>query len=158
MNELQASAIRKYLEENGEERLSVCFDINCYDGSMDFCDTWDLEELCNCTEDTLELVRSIVYGEVNNITDDVRYNAYGNLESISNWSLLTESASYIDEIIEFIELNGIGNLSDSEIKEIMESDEYKHTCPFCNTSYDNEDEMEECYNDCKEDEDEEENE
>ena len=151
MNKLQENAIREYLLENEEERLDICRSIDSYDGSMDFCNTWDLEELCNNSSDAYEIARSIIYGNVNNVNDDVKYNAYGNLESVSEYDLESESESYIDEIIDFIDSNGTWYIDNTEIDEILDNDEYKYLCPICGESYEDKDDMEECYNDCKED-------
>lgn len=156
MNELQSNAIREYLNNNSEERLAICRDINAYNGSMDFCDTWDLEDLCNDTNNTYEIVRAIIYGDVENTNDPVKYNVYGNLESVSEYDLERESEDYIDEIIEFIDRHGTRYITDSaEIEDILENEEYKYTCPICGSSYDDGDAMEECHEDCKEEQEDE---
>lgn len=113
MREETRELLKSWLEENSEERLSICRGINSYDGSMDWADTWDLEELASSI-DAYELARAIIYGEVTNIKD----NAYGNLETIDEYDLEQESKDYIDEIIDFIESNGFSDLYCDELEEI----------------------------------------
>jgi len=122
MREETRELLKSWLEENGEERLSICRDINSYDGSMDWANTWDLEELSSSI-DAYGLARAIIYGEVTNIEDSVRYNAYGNLETIDEYDLEQESKDYIDEIIDFIESNGFSDLYCDKLEEIYNESE-----------------------------------
>ena len=117
MREETIVSMKTWLEENEEERLNICKSINDYDGSMDWADAWDLEELANCT-DAYELARSIIYGDVTNIEDEVRYNGYGNLESVESYDLEEKSADYITEIIDFIDSNGFSYLNCDELEDI----------------------------------------
>ena len=122
MREQTFEAMRTWLEENAEERLNICRSINSYNGSMDFCDTRDLEEIASFT-DAYELARSIIYGNVTNIEDEVRYNGYGNLESVDSYDLEKESADYITEIIDFIDTNGFSDIYCDELEEIYNESE-----------------------------------
>ena len=71
-----------------------------------------------------ELARSIIYGDVTNIEDEVRYNGYGNLESVESYDLEEKSADYITEIIDFIDSNGFSYLNCDELEEVyLESEE-----------------------------------
>lgn len=97
MREETRELLKNWLEENGEDRLTICREINSYDGSMDWADTYDLEELASCT-DAYELARSIIYGNVTNIENEVRYDGYMNLENVDEYDLEKESADYITEI------------------------------------------------------------
>lgn len=115
-------AMRTWLEENAEERLNICKSINSYDGSMDFCDTKDLEDIAGYM-DAYELARSIIYGNVGNIENEVRFNGYGNLESVDSYDLEEESANYITEIIDFIESNGFSDVYCDELEEVYNESE-----------------------------------
>ena len=122
MKERTYEAIYTWLEENVEERLEICRNINSYDGSMDWADSWDLEEIASFT-DSYELARAIIYGNVTNVNENVRYNGYGNLENVSDYDLEKESENYISEIIDFIESNGFSYLCCDELEEIYNENE-----------------------------------
>ena len=122
MREQTIVSMRTFLEENAEERLNVCRNINSYDGSMDFCDTQDLEDIASYM-DAYELARAIIYGNVRNIKNEVRFNGYGNLESVDSYDLEKESANYISEIIDFIDSNGFLNIYCNELEEIYNENE-----------------------------------
>jgi len=79
-----------------------------YDGSFDFVDTFDLEDLAAMT-DTYEFGRSIIYGNVANVMDPVRYDGYGNLESVSTCTLTDEcrDKSQLDELAGWLLRNDI---------------------------------------------------
>ena len=110
-------AIRNYLLENPSKRLQICKEIDSYDGSMEFTRTTTIEELAE-TMYAYELARAIIYGEVNSIEDDVRFNAYMNLESVTSYDLEDESEGYIDEIIEHIEEYEFQNINNIDLENL----------------------------------------
>lgn len=73
-----------------DDLLMLFRDANSWDGYFDFVDAFDIEDLCSMVDDKYELVRSIIYGDVTNVNDMVRYDAYGNLENVSEWELMKE--------------------------------------------------------------------
>lgn len=81
------SRLADYLND---DLLRLFRDANNWDGYFDFVDAFDIEDLCSMVDDKYELVRSVIYGDVTNVSDMVRYNAYGNLESVSEWDLEKE--------------------------------------------------------------------
>ena len=81
------SRLMDYLND---DLLRLFRDANSWDGYFDFADAFDIEDLCSMVDDKYELVRSVIYGDVTNVNDMVRYNAYGNLESVSEWDLKKE--------------------------------------------------------------------
>ena len=115
-------AIKKYLLENPSERLQICKEIDSYDGSMEFTRTTTIEELAE-TMDAYELARAIIYGEVDNIDFDVRFNAYANLESVTSYDLKNESESYIEEIIDYIEENGVEEFTNEDLESLYNESE-----------------------------------
>lgn len=95
--------IKNVLEEMSDrELLGVFKEANSWDGSFDFVDVFDFEELASMTNDTYEFGRSIVYGDVTNVNDSVRYNAYGNLESVSEYDLASEARDNIDDLANWL--------------------------------------------------------
>ena len=115
MNTKTKQEIRNYLLENSSKRLELCKQINCFNNSMDFADTTTIQELAE-TMDTYELARAIIYGEVNSIEDDVRFNAYANLESVTTYDLEGESEDYIGKIIEHIDDYGFQHLNNIDLE------------------------------------------
>ena len=119
----QIDAIKEWLSDNDEARVAICRDINNYDGSMDEFDTWDIEELCTESSNTYDIVRAVIYGSVNNIVENVRFDAYGDLETVYQSDLENESESYIDDIVEFIKDNGCNYLSYTLYDMLVDYDE-----------------------------------
>lgn len=94
--------LRERIEElDNEELLALFKECNGWDGSFDFTDVWDIEELCSCC-DSYEIVRAIIYGDVRNVNDNVRFNSYGNLETVDEYDLYNECEDNIDELIEWL--------------------------------------------------------
>lgn len=92
--------LRERIEElDNETLLSLYRECNGWDGSFDFVDIWDLEDLCYNYDNAYDIARAIIYGDVRNVIDDVRFNAYGNLETVDDYDLYNECREYIDELI-----------------------------------------------------------
>lgn len=122
MREKTRELMREWLLENEDERLNICKEINSYDGSMDFSDIYYIEDLADFTK-AYDLARAIIYGEVSSIEDPVRYNGYGNLESVDEYELKSESENYIEEIIDFIDSNGFSDIYCDELEELYNNEE-----------------------------------
>lgn len=93
------SRLADYLDN---DLLNLFREANSYDGYFDFVDCFDLEDLCDMVSDKYELARSIIYGDVDNVNDMVCYNAYGNLESVSEWDLIKECQDSLSEMAEWL--------------------------------------------------------
>lgn len=87
-----------------EDLLSICQQANSYDGSFDWCSAFDAEDIGIFADglDTYELLCSIVSGNVNNVNDMLRFNAYGNLENVSQRELEEEAANSTSEITSWL--------------------------------------------------------
>ena len=93
-------------ELDNETLLQLYRDCNAWDGSFDFCNVWDIEELAGCmSSNAYELARSIIYGSVTNVMDPVRYNAYGNLETVNEYDLYNDCDCYKDDLIDWLAEN-----------------------------------------------------
>ena len=101
IEEDEREIVKEYLLENPQTIIDIAHEINSWNGSQDWVDAWDLDELASCIK-TMELIRAIVYGDVQNIDDMVRYNAYGNLETISDTELEEEAKDNVDSVIDYI--------------------------------------------------------
>lgn len=92
--------LRERIEELDDEMLlSLYRECNEWDGSFDFLDVWELEDLCHNYANAYDIARAIIYGDVRNVIDNVRFNAYGNLETVDDYDLYNECREYIDELI-----------------------------------------------------------
>lgn len=98
--------LRTQLKHLSDENLLSLFrEANSWDGSFDFCDTYDIDDLVSMMKPT-DLVAAIIYGDVTNNVDDVRFNAYGNLETITSCELYDECRYYLDDLVDWIDLEG----------------------------------------------------
>lgn len=94
--------LRERIEELDDETLLSLFqECNSWDGYFDFVNTWDIEDLGSCM-DTYEIVRAVIYGDVRNVVDNVRFNAYGNLETVTDYQLYNECHDYIEDLINWL--------------------------------------------------------
>ena len=100
-DERKAEVVNRLNDYLDSDLLNICREANSYDGSFDFADAYDLEDICSCV-DAYEVARSIIYGNVESVNDMVRYNAYGNLESVCEWDLEKEARDQIDEIADWL--------------------------------------------------------
>ena len=86
-----------------DELLAMCQEANSYDGSFDFCQIYDIEELAE-NMDAYELARAIIYGDVHGVVDPVRFNAYGNLETVNTYMLAQEIKDYyLEDLANWLE-------------------------------------------------------
>lgn len=108
---------------SGNELLEIIRQIPGIDGSFDNFDTFDFEDVANML-DSYEFGRAIVYGDVRNVTDPVRFNAYGNLVTVTEWELEKDAEDTTPELAWWLVNSGywqdIYDL-DGEVAEILEA-------------------------------------
>lgn len=106
------SILKLYIENNlsDDDLLKLFRAYNGYFGDYEFCDTWDLEELC-FSYGTYDMVQKIIFGNVNNTVDDVRFDSNGNLESINDYDLYDEMYDYLGDLCDDL-LNNWYRISD----------------------------------------------
>ena len=100
-DERKKEIIERLNDYTHKDLLSICREANSYDGSFDFADAFDLEDLCAMMS-AYDVARSIIFGDVTNVDDMVRFDAYGNLESVSEWDLKHEAYDQTDEIADWL--------------------------------------------------------
>lgn len=103
-DERKAEIVERLNDYNDADLLSICREACSYDGSFDFADVFDIEDLCE-TMSAYDVARSIIYGDVTSVNDMVRFDAYGNLESVCEWDLEKEARDQIDEIADWLMRN-----------------------------------------------------
>ena len=100
---------------------------NSYDGSLEnYCYEINDEDFFNVHfTEPMEAVRAAYFGEYKYSDDYVRFNAYGNLKSVSTWDFEQELKDGTDEIIErYIEMLEDNSVSEYEhLFEEVEDDE-----------------------------------
>lgn len=94
----------EYLKENvtTDELLEMTQSVNSYNGALDYLYYYENDEeffeTMFQTKD--EVARAICYGDYNYTDDYVKFNVYGNLESVSQWELEEKLNEYKEEIID----------------------------------------------------------
>ena len=75
---------------------------NSYDGSFEFAYTFDVSDLTCIFDNTNDLVHAIIHGNVTNITDEVRFDGYGELETVTEETLYADCEDYVEELAEWL--------------------------------------------------------
>jgi hypothetical protein len=94
--------LREVLLNDMDVLKQVVGEINSWDGSLEHLDVHENdEEFFNSYFEgrPAEAVRATFYGDYRYADDYVRFNGYGNLESLTDYQLEEEMKSYIDDII-----------------------------------------------------------
>src|ERR1700756_3423417 len=104
----------KSLKDNSLALAFMVSEVNGYDNSLDGYEVHEFDDYFfdNFFSEKMEVARAVVFGEVNNWSDEwIRFNGYGNLESLSDFDYNKELEDGADEIINrFIELANDGNV------------------------------------------------
>ena len=114
------------LEELGtDELLSLCREINSYDGNLDQFDIFEMDEFDEMLggKTPTEIVNSIRYGGFASTDEYFRFNGYGNIESLSYADIVEELDSYLGEIADCIENGNYYNMLPDSIKAIIDEEE-----------------------------------
>ena len=119
--------VKEYLLDNEDVLISVVQELNSWNGCLEYLEFWENDEeffeLFYSGMNGLEIARAIYYGNYRYNDDYVRINAYGNLESYTEYEMIEEMKDSIDEIVDrLIEQHDNLDLSD-DIKEIFEEAE-----------------------------------
>ena len=114
------------LEELGtDELLSLCREINSYDGNLDQFDIFEMDEFDEMLDGKTptEIVNSIRYGGFASTDEYFRFNGYGNIESLSYADIEEELDSYLGEIADCIENGNYYSMLPDSIKAIIDEEE-----------------------------------
>jgi ssDNA-binding Zn-finger/Zn-ribbon topoisomerase 1 len=85
-------------------------------------------------KEPIEICRATFFGKINSWSDEyIRFNAYGNLESLSKFDAAEEAEDYIDDIYEYEDVweQYIESEEEDEDEEEDEETEGTYTCPKC---------------------------
>jgi hypothetical protein len=96
--------LKDYLKEdiNGEELRDMVNNVNSENGYLEQYQVYDFDEntINDVFSSPFEALRSATFGEVSFNDEYFRFNGYGNIETISEYSLLKELEDDKDNIIE----------------------------------------------------------
>ena len=111
-------------ELDSTELHDICRECNSYDGSLDWLcwEVFDAEFFQIFFADPMEAARATHFGNINWSDNYIRFNAYGNLESIHSLSD-GDFEGYLDDIADAVErLAGKISLP-AEVEEILDGEE-----------------------------------
>lgn len=121
--------VTEYLLENVDELRQIANEIHSYSGDLEHLQFWENDEEFFETffsHNPMEAVRASFYGDYRYADPYVRFDGYGNLESLEEYQIEDELKNSVDEIIDLmIENKGNIDLPDEveELLEQMEEDE-----------------------------------
>ena len=80
--------------------------------------------------DPIEAARATFFGDIQNWSDEyIRFNAYGNLESLSEYDAVEEAEDHVDDIYEYEDVWDYIETEEDEDED--EEDEDTYICPKC---------------------------
>lgn len=114
--------VKKYLLENLNELKEVVREINSWNGSLEYLEAFENnEEFFNTFfyNNPMEAVRVAVYGKYNYMDQYVRFDGYGNLESLNEEEYIEKLKYNIDEILDELERNYENLNLNEELKKLL---------------------------------------
>lgn len=126
MTDVKMENVVNYLLNNVDELRSLVSEMNGWDGSFEeFNFMENDEDFFNTYFDgnPMEAVRAAQYGDYNYTDDYVRFNGYGNLESLSEYDVERELKDNVEDIADrLLDLHMHLSL-DPELEDIILEDE-----------------------------------
>lgn len=113
-SDLDANQLREMVSEVNSWDRSL-ENLEYYENDDDFFNTY-------FSNNVIEAVRAVSFGDYNYSDDYVRFDAYGNLESASEYEYYSELENYADEIAErYLELVESGDIDD--VAEVIDEED-----------------------------------
>lgn len=115
--------VTEYLLENVDELQQIANEIYSYNGSLEHLQFWANDEEFFETffsHNPMEAVRASFYGDYHYNEPFVRFDGYGNLESLSEYGIEEELKNNVDEIIDLMIENRENIDLPDEVKELLE--------------------------------------
>ena len=115
--------LRNYLVEDLEGLKGVVAEINGYNGELDYLEVYDNDEytINEVFPNPYEAIRSTYYGYYSIYDSLFKFNAYGNIESLSEAEYKVELQENVDDVIEeLLKVYTNLNITD-ELKELIEN-------------------------------------
>lgn len=113
--------VEKFNELSTSEKIAI-FNEYCleYGDSDNMLNSFDEDFFEMAFSDPMEAARATFFGDIKNWSDEyIRFNGYGNLESVSEYDVEDEIDGYLEEIFEHEDVwdNYIDNVDDDEEEE-----------------------------------------
>lgn len=114
------------LANNTEALRDMVREVNGWDGSLESYEAYEFDDdfFENYFSSKEEVARATFFGDIQNWMDEyIRFNGYGNLESLNDYQYAKELEEGADEIIErFAELADDGKVDADEVLERYSDD------------------------------------
>lgn len=115
--------VTEYLLENVDELRQIANEIHSYSGDLEHLQFWENDEEFFETffsHNPMEAVRASFYGDFRYADPYVRFDGYGNLESLEEYQIENELKNNVDEIIDLM-IENKGNIDlPYEVEELLE--------------------------------------
>ena len=115
--------VTKYLLENVDELQQIANEINAYSGDLEHLQFWENDEEFFETffnNSPMGAVRASFYGDYRYADPFVRFDGYGNLESLEEYQIENELKNNVDEIIDLMLENRENIDLPDEVEELLE--------------------------------------
>lgn len=115
--------VTEYLLENVDELQQIANEIHSYSGNLEHLQFWENDEEFFETffsHNPMEAVRASFYGDYRYADQYVRFNGYGNLESLEEYQIEDELRDNVDEIIDLMIENRENIDLPDEVEELLE--------------------------------------
>ena len=115
--------VKKILEhnrDNTELLRELAREVNAYDGSLDYLDVYEFDDdffLTYFSDSPMDAARATYFGDIQSWSDEwIRFNGYGNLESLSDYAFEKELQESADDIIgRALEMHADGDIDLEQI-------------------------------------------
>lgn len=119
-------AIRNYVENLSKgELVELLQHMNAYDGSFEDCVYYDMDLFDEFMDGytPMEIATMIRFGEFNPNNDYFRFNAYGNLESMTWYDVEDEAEDLVDDIIDHLVNSYSGDTPWPDLDHLVDADD-----------------------------------
>ena len=124
---MKRELLKEYLLDNTDVMRHIVVELNCWNGSLEDLEVWENDEEFFNTffyNNPAEVARAISFGDYNYNDCYVRFNGYGNLETLSRYEYDDELKDRVEEIIDCLEDNYSNvYVYDNYVKECIEEEE-----------------------------------
>ena len=121
-NEMLKEKLQELLLEDTGYLMTIVEELNSWNDSLDYLRVYENDEeffRMFFSNDPMELARMIYYGDYKYINEYVRFNGYGNLESLSDYQYKQELKDNINEIIDELMKNYNNIYLPAELEEVF---------------------------------------
>jgi hypothetical protein len=122
----QENKLRDYLLDNTDELRQIANELNSWNGCLDHLDVHENDEdFFNTYFDgnPMEAVRAAHYGSYSYNDDYVRFDGYGNLESLTEGDMERELKDNVDDIIDYLQEHRSHIDLPYDVEEILDEEE-----------------------------------